>query len=395
MNEKSYFRYQVISIMFCFFVMGSIEMVGIASNYIKVSLNLSDTKANILPSLVYIWFLVCTIPTGVLMNKIGRKNTVLFSMCVLALSTVIPLFETSYIYMVISFVILGISNVCLQSSAYPLFSNIITSEKLAFHLTFGEFVKTTSCFVAPYIAVFGALYCKHFLNLGWRVLFLVYFGIVIIATVLLLMTKIERESHNADSTVSFSIMKLLKNPLILLSFIGVMCHVGIDIGTNTLAPKLLIHKLHIPLEEASFASGLYFIARLSGGLGWTFIISRIKKQLFYYISVLLLLIGVGGLYFASTKLSLSIFIAIIGVGNASLFPVIVSQAIVKYPDLKNKISILMIMGQFGGAIFPLLMGIALDYTGMYSTISVLMLGVIYLAFFSQQFSRVFNLSNSK
>ena len=67
-------KIQIISIMICFFAVGSIEMVGIASNYIKVNLNLSDTKANLLPSLTYIWFLICTIPTGLLMNVIGRKK---------------------------------------------------------------------------------------------------------------------------------------------------------------------------------------------------------------------------------------------------------------------------------------------------------------------------------
>ena len=135
--------------MFCFFVMLSIEIVGIASNHIKVSLHLSYTKANILPSLVYVWSLICTIPTGILMKRIGRKNMVLLSMAILALATLIPLFKVSYTYMVICFVVLGISNVCLQSSAYPLFSNIIRTEKLASHLTFGEFVKTFSCFLSP------------------------------------------------------------------------------------------------------------------------------------------------------------------------------------------------------------------------------------------------------
>ena len=172
MGKDTYLRFQIVSILFCFFVMGSIEMVGIASNYIKVSLHLSDTKANILPSLVYVWFLICTIPTGILMNRVGRKNMVLMSMVVLALATLIPLFKVSYFYMVICFIILGISNVCLQASAYPLFSNIIKTEKLAFHLTFGEFVKTFSCFVAPYIAMIGAVHFKHFFGLSWRVLFL-------------------------------------------------------------------------------------------------------------------------------------------------------------------------------------------------------------------------------
>lgn len=382
MGKDTYLRFQIVSILFCFFVMGSIEMVGIASNYIKVSLHLSDTKANILPSLVYVWFLICTIPTGILMNRVGRKNMVLMSMSVLALATLIPLFKVSYFYMVICFIILGISNVCLQASAYPLFSNIIKTEKLAFHLTFGEFVKTFSCFVAPYIAMIGAVHFKHFFGLSWRVLFLAYFLITVFSLVLLAFTKIEREQPQPESAVYFSSLKLLKTPLILFSFIAVMCHVGIDIGTNTVAPKLLMYKLGISLEAASFASALYFIARLSGGLVWTFVINKIPKRFFFYISVALLLIGVVGLYFVSTKLAICIFIAIIGIGNASLFPVIISQAVVKYPDLKNKISILMIMGQFGGAIFPLLMGLALDYIGLHSSITVLLIGIIYLIYFA-------------
>ena len=268
------------------------------------------------------------------------------------------------------------------------FSNIISSEKLAFHLTFGEFIKTFSCFVAPYLAMIGALHFKHFLGLGWRLLFLIYFIIVVITIILLFATKIAKEIRTQDSVISFSSLKLLRIPLILFSFIGVMCHVGIDIGTNTLAPKLLMYKLGITLEEASFASSLYFIARLSGGFGWTFIINRIPKNIFFYISVFLLLIGVGGIYFVSSKLALCIFIAIVGVGNASLFPVIVSQAIIKYPDFKNKISILMIMGQFGGALFPLFMGIALDHFGMYSSISILLLGIIYLIFFSTRYNKI-------
>lgn len=382
MGKDTYLRFQIVSILFCFFVMGSIEMVGIASNYIKVSLHLSDTKANILPSLVYVWFLICTIPTGILMNRVGRKNMVLMSMSVLALATLIPLFKVSYFYMVICFIILGISNVCLQASAYPLFSNIIKTEKLAFHLTFGEFVKTFSCFVAPYIAMIGAVHFKHFFGLSWRVLFLAYFLITVFSLLLLAFTKIEREQPQPESAVYFSSLKLLKTPLILFSFIAVMCHVGIDIGTNTVAPKLLMYKLGISLEAASFASALYFIARLSGGLVWTFVINKIPKRFFFYISVALLLIGVVGLYFVSTKLAICIFIAIIGIGNASLFPVIISQAVVKYPDLKNKIAILMIMGQFGGAIFPLLMGLALDYIGLHSSITVLLIGIIYLIYFA-------------
>lgn len=356
-------------------------MVGIASNYIKETLHLSDAKANLLPSLVYIWFLVCTIPTDILMEKIGRKHTVLICMCVLILSLLIPLFFDSYGYMVACFILVGISNVCLQSSLYPLFSTMVEREKLTYHFTLGESVKTASSFVAPYIATFGALYCAHLFNLGWRFLFLVYLILSIVSLLLLLFMEVDKEERCETKADFLGSLRLLKDGFILLSFIGVMCHVGIDIGTNTVAPKLLMYRLGYTLNDASFAAGLYFLARLAGGFLWTSIIGRISKLHFFIISIGMIVVALIGLLFVHHKLLICVCIGMVGFGNASLFPVFLSQAVVRMPQLKNKVSVLMIMGQFGGALFPFAMGVALDKVGMSASIMVLLFAVAYLVFY--------------
>ena len=73
----------VISVlMLCFFAMGFVDLVGIASNYVKADLSLTDAQANLFPSLVFFWFLIFSVPTGVLMNKIGRRRTVVVSLIV-------------------------------------------------------------------------------------------------------------------------------------------------------------------------------------------------------------------------------------------------------------------------------------------------------------------------
>ena len=48
---------RLIPVMLCFFAMGFVDLVGIASNYVKADLGLSDSQANIFPSLVFFWFL--------------------------------------------------------------------------------------------------------------------------------------------------------------------------------------------------------------------------------------------------------------------------------------------------------------------------------------------------
>ena len=43
----------LIPVMLCFFAMGFVDLVGIASNYVKEDLNLNDATANLFPSLVF------------------------------------------------------------------------------------------------------------------------------------------------------------------------------------------------------------------------------------------------------------------------------------------------------------------------------------------------------
>mgnify|MGYP000733148415 CR=1 FL=1 len=192
------------------------------------------------------------------MNKIGRKKTVLLSLIITFASLLIPVFGDGYTLMLISFSLLGIGNALMQTSLNPLLSNIIAGDKLASTLTFGQFVKAIASFLAPYIAMWGATQTIPSFGLGWRVLFPVYMVIAVLAIALLGSTPIEEEKPDKASGFK-ACFALLGKPFILLSFIGIMCHVGIDVGTNTTAPKILMERLDMTLAEAGFATSLYFI----------------------------------------------------------------------------------------------------------------------------------------
>ena len=101
--------------MLCFFAMGFVDLVGIASNYVKDDLQLTDSVANIFPSLVFFWFLIFSVPTGMLMNKIGRKKTVMLSLIVTVFSLLLPLFGKSFGIMLVAFSLLGIGNALMQT----------------------------------------------------------------------------------------------------------------------------------------------------------------------------------------------------------------------------------------------------------------------------------------
>ena len=367
----------IIPVMLTFFTMGFVDLVGIASNYVKEDLALSDSVANVLPSLVFFWFLIFSVPTGMLMNKIGRKKTVLLSLVVTVVALLLPMLGESFALMLIAFSLLGIGNALMQTSLNPLVSLVIRGGNLASTLTFGQFVKAIASFLAPYIAMWGAMSTIPSFGMGWRVLFPIYMAIGIVATLLLSSTPIEEEP--ADKASSFiDCTKLLARPVILLSFIGIMCHVGIDVGTNTTAPKILMERHEMTLNDAAFATSLYFIFRTIGCLTGSFFLRVMSNRLFFIISVVMMALAMLGLGLGTSKTILYVSIALVGYGNSNIFSLVFTQALLSDKTRQNEISGLMVMGLFGGTVFPLFMGIASDAMGQAGAVAVMALGVIYL-----------------
>jgi len=386
-NEKRNFLMQIAPVMLCFFAMGFVDLVGTASNYVQKDLALTDSQANLFPSLVFFWFLIFSVPTGMLMNKIGRKKTVLISLVITAISLFIPVAGDSYMIMLISFSLLGIGNAIMQTSLNPLVTNLISGDKLASTLTFGQFVKAIASFLAPIIAAWGATTVLPTFGLGWRVLFIIYAVISLLSISALGATPIKEERPDKASGVG-ECLKLLGRPFILLCFIGIMCHVGIDVGTNTTAPKIIMERLGLPLEEAGFATSVYFIFRTAGCFLGAFILRVVSPKLFFGLSILMMVVAMGLLFVSESLYVIYMGIGLIGFGNSNVFSIIFSQALLASPKEKNEVSGLMIMGLFGGTVFPLAMGYAADEMGQAGAVAVMAVGVVYLLYYAFQIKKV-------
>lgn len=383
--DKKIDKLALVSVMLCFFAMGFVDLVGIASNYVKKDLGLNDATANVFPSLVFFWFLIFSVPTGMLMNKIGRKKTVLLSLAVTVVSLLLPVFGESFALMLVSFSLLGIGNALMQTSLNPLVATVVRGGHLASTLTFGQFVKAIASFMAPYIAAWGATQAIPTFGLGWRVLFPIYMLIGMAASLMLLATPIQEEGRAFEGDVAPNVGKqfaacfsLLGKPIVLLSFIGIMCHVGIDVGTNTTAPKILMERLDMTLDDAAFATSLYFIFRTLGCLTGSLLLRLVNNRLFFVVSISMMALSMLGLFTGESKLVLYTAIALVGYGNSNVFSLIFARALQSVPEKQNEVSGLMIMGLFGGTVFPLIMGFASDAMGQAGAVLVMAIGVAYL-----------------
>lgn len=372
---------QIIPVMLCFFSMGFVDLVGSATNFVKADLNLSGAQAGFIPSLVFFWFLIFSVPTGMLMNKIGRKKTVILSLGLTLLSLVIPIFGEGYYTMLAAFSLLGIGNAVMQTSLNPLVSGLINPSRLASTLTFGQFVKAIASLLAPYLMAWGAAALMPTFGLGWRGVFPIFAAVCLISIAALGATPIEEE--RPDKATGFKeCVVLLKIPFVLLCFLGIMCHVGIDVGTNTFAPQILTERFGMSVEDAVIGTQIYFYFRTGGCLLGSYILAKMPAKSFFAFSVFCMALGMLGLFFGSTQFIVLAAIACIGFGNSNIFSVVFAQALNRQPDEKNEVSGLMIMGLFGGTVFPLCMGFAQDAVGVAGAVAVMTLGVLYLAFYT-------------
>lgn len=369
--------------MLAFFVMGFVDLVGAITNFVKEDFNLPDSVAKMLPAMTFFWFFVLSVPTGLLVNRIGRRKTVVLSLAVTSLALLTPVFGYNFPVMMISFSLLGIGNTLIQVSINPLISNLINENRLASTMTFGQFVKAIASFLGPVVATWASVAFGN-----WKLLFPLFMAVSVLSALWLGATGMDEEKEPGNGLSFLNCIKLLGNAVILLSFVGIMCHVGIDVGINTTAPEIMKEYFGMSREDAGFASSVYFLFRLTGCLVGTFALARWSGRTFFVFSVLLMAVAIAGLIVFHSKEYVYVCIALVGLGNANIFPVIVSQALLHLPDRKNEVSGLMIMGLVGGTIFPLLMGKATDIMNTQTGgLLILAVAVLYLFLLSPRLKK--------
>jgi fucose permease len=314
------------------------------------------------------------------MNKIGRKNTVLVSLVMTLAAMAIPVFSLDFTMLLLSFSLLGIGNAIMQTSLNPLVDSVMKGGASASTLTFGQFIKSIASFLAPIIASWGAT--TNAFGFGWRALYPIYLGVGILTTVLLFGTRIKEEAAIQEQKPvgqQFAdCFALLKNPFILLCFLAIICHVGIDVGTSVTAPKILMERVGMSLDDAAFVCTIYFIAKAIGSFSGSFIMKFLKDWSFLLVSVLMMVAAALGLIFGESTAVIYASVALMGYGNGNPFSIIFARALQAAPEKKNEVSGLLIMGIFGGTIFPLLMGFASDAIGQVGAVLVMTVGILYL-----------------
>jgi len=373
-NENSISK--ILPVLFGFFIMGFCDVVGITSTHVKADFGLSDTMSNMIPVALFSMFLLFSVPTGILMNKIGRKKTVLLSNVITIAAMFLPLIGYTFAMSLIAFSLLGIANTILQVSLNPLLTNVVKGDQLASSLTAGQFVKAISSFCGPFIAIFAAN------QLGsWQLIFPIYAVITVLSTIWLMATPIVEEPVVGKASTFGEVLSLLKDIRIFQLFLGILFVVGVDVGLNTAAPKILIERCGLSAADAGFGPSAYFAFRTGGAFFGAILLSEFSSDKFFKINIVIAVLAIAALLFIPGKIAIFALFAIVGFTIANVFPIIYAKAIHIRPDKANEISGLMITGVFGGAVIPFFMGLLSDaFYSQVGSVIVILISALYLTY---------------
>jgi len=373
---------KILPVLFGFFIMGFCDVVGITSMHVKEDLlgnyspEFRDTLSNLIPVALFSMFLIFSIPTGILMNKIGRKKTVLLSNVITIAAMFIPLIQYSFVMSLLAFALLGIANTILQVSLNPLLTNVVQGDKLTASLTAGQFVKAISSFCGPFIAAFAASMLGN-----WQYIFPIYALITLVSTIWLIATPIKEEPITNKASSFGNVFSLLKDKTILFLFLGIVFVVGVDVGLNTAAPKILMERCGMNSIDAGYGPSMYFAFRTAGAFIGAILLVKYSSTRIFKMITLLASLALIALIFTTGKIAIFALFAIIGISIANVFSIIFSLAIQSRPEKANEISGLMITGVFGGAVIPFVMGLTSDALGsQVGSVLIILISSVYLLF---------------
>ncbi len=365
----------IVPVFLSFYIMGFVDLVGVATGYIKQDFNLSDSMAQLLPSMVFIWFALVSIPTGIFQDRRGKKKTVTLSMLITGIGLVIPFVHYSYATVVIAFIILGIGNTILQVSANPLLIDISSKESKAANLSLSQFIKAIASMLGPILTAVLARYTGN-----WKIIFPIYAILSVLAALWLSSVKIEESKPDKEPATLKTVLRLFKVKYIVVMLLSVFFMVGFDVAINSNIANFLSTRFSINLETASMGISVYFAALMVGRFAGAFLLRKLNITKFLIFSTILTLVGLAGIIGISNLSLAWVMIFITGLGFSNIFPIIFTIAIEKRPEYANEISGMIILAVCGGAVIPPIMGVISDSFGVTQSLFVLVACILYVSY---------------
>lgn len=368
-----------------FFVMGFGGIIGTVMFQIKNECAAhADQISYLIPIFAYLWFVVISIPTGLMCGRIGRKKTVLVSLFVTIVAMALAFAanaERWWVY-VVAYALIGVGNTIIQAALPALMSNVVAPELITSRISLGQFVKAICEALTP---VFVYLTATALGN--WKLLFPLYGLLTVVEAIWLLMTKIpdERdevkvkdEGEQRTATSFGSCFAMLRNPYVCAMTVGILFSVGADVGFSVAIPEYLKNVYRVEVNRAAMGPTVYFVAKTIAAFLGAIVFAKVSAAKCFPWCMGIGILATAAIPFVGTATAFFVCIFIVALMTANSFGMCMGLAIDKVPEKTNEITALMVMAIVGGGIVSALLGVAQRAFGPVGIVAVLFVCIAYL-----------------
>ena len=373
-------------IFLAFLVMGFGDVSGPLTSQLQTDFQLTNFHAGLVTFMAFIMFGLLSIPMGLYQDRKGRKHVLMLGLLAALFGLILPIIGNyeSFILILGGLLFLGTGATLLQVAGNPIMRDVSPEGKYSRNLSFGQFVKAIGSLSGSLIPILAARYW----GMDWKLLFPIYGGVILIVVIILMLTKVEEKVIKEKQATLKSCLSLLKNPFVLLMVLGIFLYVGSEVSMSAKLPNFLEQKFNFDIKETGLIGTLFFFISLMTGrfLGGV-ILNWISPKRFLIITSILAILGILGLIIASNQVLAFVFIFVIGLGFANIFPLIFAITVDAMPERSNEISGLMITAIIGGAIVPILFGVVADLFGLMAGFAVPGLCMVYILIIASRTSK--------
>ena len=368
-----------------FFVMGFGDIIGTVMIQVKNECAAhADSISWLMPIFAYVWFLVISIPTGILCGRLGRKNAVMVSLAVTIAAMFVPLAASAerwYLY-VVAFALIGIGNTIIQAALPALMSNVVAKDQITSRISLGQFVKALCAALTP---VFVYLTATALGN--WKLLFPLYGVLTVICAIWLMVTKIPDERDEVKvkgqgeqrNLTSFgSCLAMLKHPYVAAMTVGILFSVGADVGFSVAIPEYLQNVYKVDLNRAGMGPTVYFVAKTIAAFLGAIVFAKVSAAKCFPWCMGVGIAATVAILLVGSPFAFLVCVFIVALMTANSFGMCMGLAIDKVPEKTNEITALMVMAIVGGGLVSALLGVAQKAFGAAGIVGVLFVCIGYL-----------------
>lgn len=379
-NKKR--NYYVISlIMLTFFVISFLtNIIGPLIPDIIVGFKLNLTLVAVLPFAFFIAYGFVSIPAGILVEKYKEKKIMVTAFAVSFLGAFILALFPNYLTAVLSLFLIGCGMAMLQVVINPLLRVSGGEEHYAFNSVLAQLIFGLASFISPLVYSYLVVDMKSPVNnhmmtfisslvpvdLPWISLYWLFAIVSLVMIVVILVSRFPKVILSDDEKApALKVhLDLLKKPIVILYFLGILCYVGTEQGVANWISQFLYAYQHYDPQITGAQTVAYFWGFMTAGglLGLVLLkIMDSRKVLVVFTLLAIICLSVG--LFANGSIVLIAF-PLVGFFASVMYPVIFSLALNSLKEHHGAFSGILLTGVVGGAIIPLIIGWIGDHLGL-------------------------------